>query len=84
MGAQAVLDEAVLDEAHVEEEVDFDDVSKSRTISTSWMIGEPMSFLSDVTDVKSEVDIELPLSLSDNDMALSDKGATKSTRLAKL
>ena len=68
MGAQSVLDEAVLVEA--------------RTISTSWMIGEPISFSPDATDVKSEVDIELPLSLSDNGMA--DKGATKSTKLAKL
>ena len=59
MGAQAVLDEA-----HEEEEEDFDDVSASRTISTSWMIGEPMSFLSYVIDVKSEADIELDAWLS--------------------
>ena len=43
--ASASMDaQAVLDEAHVEEEEDVNDVSASRSISTSWMIGEPISF----------------------------------------
>ena len=42
--ASASMDaQAVLDEAHVEEEEDVNDVSASRSISTSWMIGEPIS-----------------------------------------